>query len=130
MNTREFLKEKVSLFKGFSEGHLQRLVDGSRVGSFEANEAIVHHGAAANHFGVVLSGSVSVSAMGNGGTRQQLGRLTTGETFGELSLMTGEAMLADFIAESRSEVLFVPISLFQSVIMVEPGAVQHISRTI
>ncbi len=44
--------------------------------------------------------------------------------------MTGDAVLADFIAESRCEVLFIPVSLFQSVIVAEPGTVQHISRTI
>ena len=38
--------------------------------------------------------------------------------------------LADFIAESRCEVLLIPVSLFQSVIVAEPGAVQRISRTI
>ena len=44
--------------------------------------------------------------------------------------MTGDPVLADFIAESRCEVLLIPVSLFQSVIVAEPGAVQHISRTI
>ena len=44
--------------------------------------------------------------------------------------MTGDAVLADFIAESRCEVLLIPVSLFQSVIVAEPGAVQQISRTI
>ena len=44
--------------------------------------------------------------------------------------MTGEPLLADFIAESRCEVLLIPVSLFQSIIVAEPGAVRHISRTI
>ena len=47
-----------------------------------------------------------------------------------MALMTGDAVLADFIAESRCEVLLIPVSLFQSVIVAEPGAVQQISRTI
>jgi acetate kinase len=53
-----------------------------------------------------------------------------GDTFNEMALMTGDAVLADFIAESSCEVLLIPVSLFQSVIVAEPGAVQHISRTI
>src|SRR6478735_142592 len=40
------------------------------------------------------------------------------------------SVLADFIAESRCEVLLIPVSLFQSAIVAEPGAVQQISRTI
>ncbi len=68
--------------------------------------------------------------MANGGTRQLLGQLKAGDTFNEMALMTGDAVLADFIAESRCEVLLIPVSLFQSVIVAEPGAVQRISRTI
>jgi acetate kinase len=44
--------------------------------------------------------------------------------------MTGNPLLADFIAELRCEVLLIPVSLFQSIIVAEPGAVRHISRTI
>ena len=130
MNNAEFLKQKVGLFKEFSAEPLQKLVDGSRVGSFEANEAIVHQGAEATHFGAILSGAVEVFVSGNGGVRESLGRLNAGETFGEMALMTGEAMPADLIAESRCEVLLIPVSLFQSIIVAEPGAVKQISRTI
>ncbi|MEO8425972.1 MAG: acetate/propionate family kinase [Verrucomicrobiota bacterium] len=130
MNTIDFLKQQVGIFKNFSAERLKELVDGSRAASFEANEAIAHCGAEARHFGVVLSGNVDVSVIGDGGARQQLGKLKAGDTFGEMSLMTGDAMLADFIAESRCEILLIPVSLFQSVIVAEPAAVQHVSRTI
>lgn len=130
MNTTDFLKQRVGLFKDFSADRLKQLVDGSRVGSFEANEAIAHHGAEATHFGVVLSGEVSASVLGDGGTRKTLGQLKAGDTFAEAALMTGNPLLADFIAGSRCEVLLIPVSLFQSVIVAQPGAVQHISRTI
>src|SRR5262249_47807225 len=65
-----------------------------------------------------------------GNARHELGRLNAGDTFGEMSLMTGDAMPADLIAESNSEVLLIPVSLFQSVIVAEPVAVKQISRTI
>jgi acetate kinase len=130
MNAHTFLKEQVALFQDFSAERLQQLVDGSRSVSFEANEAIAHRGEEATHFGVVLSGTVAASVLGDGGTRQSLGQLKAGDTFGEMALMTGDAVLADFIAESRCEVLLIPVSLFQSVIVAEPGAVQRISRTI
>src|SRR5262245_48444723 len=125
-----FLKEKVRPFQDFSPEHLQPLVEGSQQRSFEANEAIAHHGAEAAHFGVVLSGTISVSVVGDGGTSQSLGRLQAGDTFNELTLLAGHTVLADFLADSRCEVLLIPVSLFQSVIVAEPGAVRHISRTI
>ncbi len=77
----------------------------------------MYGGAEASHFGVVLSGVVNVSRLGDGGVRQTLGRLEAGDTFNEMALMTGDAVLADFIAESRCEVLLIPVSLFQSVIV-------------
>ena len=125
-----FLKEQVRPFHDFSSERLQPLVEGSLERSFEANEAIAHHGAEATHFGVVLSGTISVSVLGDGGTRQSLGRLQAGDTFNELALMTGDAVLADFIAESRCQVLLIPVSLFQSAIVAEPGAARQISRAI
>jgi acetate kinase len=125
-----FLKNNVSLFRDLSSERLQPLVEGSRVGSYEANEIVMHQGDEASHLGVVLSGTIHVSALGDGAARQTLGRLKAGDTFNELALMTGDVVVADFIAESRAEVLLIPVSLFQSAIVAEPGAVQHISRTI
>ncbi len=130
MNATDFLKQQVGIFKNFSGERLQQLVDGSRVASFEAKEAIAHCGAEATHFGVVLSGTVDASILADGGTPQPLGQLKAGDTFSEAALMTGNPLLADFVAGSRCEVMLIPVSLFQSVIVAEPGAVQHISRTI
>jgi len=129
-NTAKFLKQQVGVFKDFSDERLQQLVDGSQTRSFEVNEVILHHGAEATHFGVLLSGSVSASVVADGGARQSLGTLKTGDTFNEMALMTCDTVLADFIADSRSEVMLIPVSLFKSVIVAEPNAVQHISRTI
>jgi acetate kinase len=129
MNTADFLQQQVGVFKDFSTERLQQLANGSRVVSFEAREAIAHCGEEATHFGVVLEGTVAASAPGADGTLP-LGQLKAGDTFGEAALMTGNPLLADFIAESPCEVLLIPVSLFQSVIVAEPGAVQRISRTI
>src|SRR5580765_7978667 len=129
MDATGFIKERVDLFKDFTAERIKQLVDGSLVRSFEANEAIAYQGAEATHFGIVLSGTVTASAVTDG-TRQPLGQLKAGDTFAEAALMTGNPLLADFIAESHCEVLLIPVSLFQSIIVAEPGAVRHISRTI
>jgi acetate kinase len=90
----------------------------------------MHQGDEATHFGVVLSGGIQASVVGDNSARQSLGGLKAGDTFNELALMTGDAVLADFIAESLCEVLLIPVSLFQSVLVAEPSAVQHLARTI
>jgi acetate kinase len=129
LDTGTFIKERVGVFKDFTAERIKELVDGSIVRSFEANEAIAHQGAEATHFGVVLSGTVAASAVTDG-TRQALGELKAGDTFAEAALMTGNPLLADFIAAAHCEVLLIPVSLFQSIIVAEPGAVRHITRTI
>jgi acetate kinase len=129
LNPAGFLKERVGVFRDFPPDRLNQLVAGSQIRSFEANEAIAHQGAEATYFGVVLSGTIAASALNNG-TRQPLGQLNAGDTFAEAALLTGNPLLADFIATSHCEVLLIPVSLFQSVIVAEPGAVGHISRTI
>lgn len=125
-----FLKDKVSPFGSLSVQRLQHLVEGSRVRSFEAGEPVMRQGDEATHFGVVLSGIVQASIPGDDSTRQSLGLLKAGDTFNELALMTGDAVLADFLADPGCEVLLIPVSLFRSVIVAEPAAVQHTSRTI
>ncbi|MDR4506634.1 MAG: acetate/propionate family kinase [Candidatus Brocadiaceae bacterium] len=125
-----YLKSGIPLFAGFTEDLLEKLLNSSRVASFEPNEAVVHYGAEATHFGVILAGMVTASVIAAGGTRLELGRLEAGSTFGELALMTGEKTLAELIAVTRCEVLLIPVSVFQSVIVSEPQAIQHISRTI
>jgi acetate kinase len=130
MSSPAFLKEHVPLLQDFSAERLQQLVDASRTVSFEAREAIMHRGEEAAYLGVVVSGMVSASVLGDGSARQALGQLKAGDTFNEMALMTGDPIVADFIAESRCDVLLIPVSVFQSVIVAEPSAVQRISRTI
>ena len=126
MDPNGFIKEHVDVFKDFSAERIAQLVDGSRVRSFEVKEAIMHRGEEATHFGVVLSGMVAADT-GNG---ERLGELKPGDTFAELSLMSGNPLLADFVAASPCEVLLIPVSLFQSIIVSEPAAVRRVSRTI
>jgi acetate kinase len=129
IDTAAFIKERVGLFKDFSDERIKELVNGSDVRSFEANEAIVHQGGEATHFGVVLSGTVAATAV-TGGKRQSLGQLKQGETFGEGALMTGDPLIADLIAESHCEILLIPVSLFQSIVVAQSGAIRKISRKI
>ncbi|MBP7933132.1 MAG: acetate/propionate family kinase [Phycisphaerae bacterium] len=125
-----FLKQSVGLFKFFPPERLAELVVGSQVMSYEPNEAIVEFGEDAMHLGVMLEGQASASVIAEGGDRQVLEHLKAADTFGEMVLMSGDKTIVDIIAETRCSVLLVPASLFSSVIMTEPRALQHISKTI
>jgi acetate kinase len=130
MNTTEFVEKPVGVFKEVSPERRKQLLDGSQVRSFEANEVIAHEGAEAAFFALILSGNAAASATADGGARTPIGKLGPGDTFGEMALMTGDPMPADVVAESRCEVLLIPVDLFKSILVSEPAAVQHISKTI
>ena len=100
-----FLKEKVDPFRNFPTERLQSLAAGSHVGAFEAQEAVAHQGDEATYFGVVLSGNLQGSVVGDGGARQALGQLHTGDTINELAFMISDTALADFFAGSSCEAL-------------------------
>ncbi len=126
----EFLKQRVGLCKLFADERLDQLVKESRIVSYEPNEAVVEFGENADFLGVLLEGELAVCVPGDGGKSEVLGHFKPGDTFGEMALTSGDKTMAYVIAETRCQVLRIPVAVFQSVIMADPRAVQHISRTI
>jgi acetate kinase len=119
----------VNLFTDFSDERLAELVAGSRVAFIEAHEAVAYCGDDARFLGVVLEGELIASAPGEGGRAEELLRFKTGDTFGELGLMTSDKVGVDLVAATRAQLLEIPVGLFQVAILSEPGAVQRISKT-
>src|SRR6478735_7691134 len=125
-----FLKQHVGLCQYFGDDLLARLVEQSRVVSYEPKEVVVEYGEDATSLGVLLYGELVASVPGDGGDPQFIGRFKPGDTFGEVVLMSGDPALTDIVAESPSQVLRIPVTVFQSTIVTEPRALRHISRTI
>jgi acetate kinase len=126
----EHLRVRVPLLAGLGSASLERLARESNGATFAPGASIAHQGDDAVHLGVVLTGRVSASVVDDDGRRHALGQLETGSTFNELALMTGDVVLADFVADTACEILFIPVSLFQSIIVIEPSASVAISRTV
>jgi acetate kinase len=126
----DFLKNRVSLFQHLSDNRLDEILRGSRVLSYEPDDTVVRFGEDADFLGVLLEGNILVSVLTDQGLRTDLGYFRAGDTFGEMALMSGDKTMADFIAKTRCQVLKIPLSLFQSVILTEPIAVQQLSKTV
>ena len=126
----DFLKTNVGLFQFISNDRLAELAQGSRIISYERHEAVLAFGEDASFLGVVLEGSLTASVVTDGGRRQTLGTWKPGDTFGEIALMSGDKIVADLIADTRCQVLRIPIALFQAIILSEPRAVLHLSKNI
>src|SRR5688572_1727871 len=124
-----FLKAHVPLLADFSEAQLQELIEGSRTVGFSPGEVLVHAGDEVHSLSVILEGQIAASA-GSDGQRQHLGQFGPGETFGEMALLSGDPAVADLVATGPGRLMLVPLTLFQTQIMAEPRALQHISRTI
>ncbi|HSO86592.1 MAG TPA: acetate/propionate family kinase [Draconibacterium sp.] len=126
----EFLKTKVSLFQYFSDNQISKIIEESRLLFCEQNEAVARFGEENLFLGVVIEGELSASVIGEGGIRKEIRRFVTGDTFGEIALMSQERMIADIIATKQSKVLRIPVTVFRTVIITEPKALQHVSKTV
>jgi acetate kinase len=129
-DTVNFLSTQVSLFKGFKEDDLNKLVKDSRIVTFEPNEAIIEFGEAGRFLGILLDGKAEVSVTDDKGDKHRIDVLEPGEIFGEMSLMTGDKTMADVIGISRCKALLIPQALFSQMIITHPPAIMQISRTI
>ena len=126
----DFLIKQVGLFKLLSDKQVKKIVSGSRVQSYDYNEALVRFGEDATFYGVLLEGTLSASVVGEGGLRKEIRELKAGDTFGEMALMSGDKNMVDLIAQKQSLVFRIPVTLFQTAIITELAAVNHISKTI
>lgn len=125
----DFLRTKVKLFEGFDTQRLSEIAEGAKVETFVPGEKIAYAGDEVHFLGVVMEGEAVATVDDDEGVRE-LGRAGPGDTFGEMALMSGEHMLADLTAATACKVMLVPLTLFRSHVMADPGAVQQISRTI
>ncbi len=132
MNTNDvsFIKQEVPLLFHFSDDQLKELVHGSTMREFKPGEVVLYAGDEVHFLGILLEGRIAASVTTESGDRLRLGELKPGDTFGEMALMSGDSAIADLMAEEHCRVMLVPLTLFQSLIMMNPGAAQLISMTI
>ena len=126
----EFLKSTVSLFQYFTDNQIIKIVEESKLLFCEVNEAVARFGEEPKFLGVLMEGELSASAVGEGGIRRQIRKFVAGETFGEIALMSQDKNIADIIATKQSKVLRIPVSVFRTVIIAEPAAMAHVSKTV
>ncbi|MGB7569368.1 MAG: phosphate propanoyltransferase [Chitinivibrionales bacterium] len=127
---RTFLKEQVELFRDFPDNRLRELIEGSRVTTFEGNEAVVEFGEEGRFMGVLLSGQAEAAVTDNTGNKVRISLLEAGSIFGEMSLMTGNLTIANIIGITRCEALMIPQQLFSTVLITHPPAIRYLSRMI
>ncbi|MBN1129097.1 MAG: acetate/propionate family kinase, partial [Chitinispirillaceae bacterium] len=124
-----FLRERVELFREFPGDRLEALVKGSRLTTFEGNEAVIEFGEEGWFLGVLISGKAEASVTDNTGRKVTLSPLGPGDIFGEISLMTGNLTTASIVGITRCSALLIPQQLFSTMLVTQPSAIRYLSRS-
>ena len=101
-------------FAELSAGAMEEIVSVAQPASFEPGSTIVAEGDAADGMYVVASGTAEVDVGG------RFHRLTSGDFFGEMALITSSKRLATVKATERVEALKIPAEEFRELLNRRP----------
>ena len=118
---------RVPIFASCSESELHVIADRSRLVEYKKGECIYQEGDAAAAFYIVSSGRLRVFSR-TSGQEQTLTVLHNGDSFGEVSLLTGENHSATVQALNDTLVLELERKDFDDVINRIPSLVLYLSR--
>ncbi|MBI3087675.1 MAG: cyclic nucleotide-binding domain-containing protein [Candidatus Omnitrophica bacterium] len=118
---------KIPLFAACTEDQLQLVAERSRLVEYKKGEAVYHEGERAQAFYLVASGRLQVYTVANE-QRQVYTVLHNGDTFGEISLLTGEVHSATVEAINDTLVLELDKPSFEDLLNRIPSLVLYLSR--
>lgn len=119
--------EAEPLFASLTEAQLDGLVRASRTLHFGQGEKLIEQGAEGSSMFVLLHGSAQVSVLQNG-AMVRVGQLRMGDSFGEMSLLTGERRSATVRAEDDCEVLEINKPAMAALLREAPECVAQLSE--
>lgn len=105
------LAERVDIFKGLRPGDVQKIFSKGMTQSVNKGDVLFHKGTVGNLMYVVLDGKVGVFDGEN-----QLATHSVGDTFGEMSLLTGAARSATVMALESSSLFALSEDVFQKLL--------------
>jgi small-conductance mechanosensitive channel/CRP-like cAMP-binding protein len=114
----------VALFSALSVEERAALLAIARPVQYAAGEAIVRQGQAGTSLFVLVRGEASVTLTG---TQGEVARLRSGDVFGEMSLLTGEARTATVAAATDCDLVEIGAEGFRSVVMANPSVLEHVT---
>ena len=119
--------KKIVLFSSCTDEELQLIVERSRLVEYKKGEAIYQESDRAEAFYIVASGRLQVFTLVNG-QKRVIAVLHNGDTFGEISLLTGDVHSATVEAINDTLVLQLEKQDFDELINRIPSLVLHLSR--
>ena len=117
---------RVDVFRALDGEKIDRLARRMRMIIYGPGEVVLRQGDPGDSLYVVRSGSVAVQ-LGAPGARKEVATLSSGQFFGEMSLMTGESRSATVVAKSDCECYIVDKQAFQEILEERPELANVIS---
>jgi CRP-like cAMP-binding protein len=117
---------RVELFAKLSEDERRRLADGLHDAPFAAGETITRQGAVAHWLYMVLDGEASVRVAVDE-TEREVARLSAGDFFGEMGLLTGERRTATVVAMTRVHCYRLDRDVFKALLDNRPKLAEQVA---
>jgi small-conductance mechanosensitive channel/CRP-like cAMP-binding protein len=105
---------------GLNESQLHQLANRAAVSVYTIGEQLVQQGDSGDSLFIIKEGSVSVYVRSADGRSVFANQLNTGDFFGEMSLLTGEARAASVHADKETEVIIIDKDAFANVLTQDP----------
>lgn len=112
----------VDLFADLPDSAADALLRYAKLHKYPKNSVILNEGDHHNNFYIVVSGTLKVYVNGDGGRQVTLNWLETGDYFGELSLIDGEARSASVMTLSPTELQVISQQDFHQFLQSQPQA--------
>lgn len=98
--------------------------------AYGRGERIVHQGDAGDTMYVILDGTAIVTITDAPGSEREVARLSRGEFFGEMALLTGEARSANVTAVDDVSTVIVHKTALQTMLQQRPGLAQEMAEIV
>jgi small-conductance mechanosensitive channel/CRP-like cAMP-binding protein len=120
---------KIDLFSGLSPQLQRELADQLELAPFAAGEAVTREGETDDGLYIIVEGD-AVVRIGTGMSEREVARLSSGQFFGEMSLMTGEARTANVVAATDLVTYRMNKAAFEFVLRGTPSIADQIAEVL
>ncbi len=119
---------RVDVFRGLDGEKVDRLARRLRLAIFGPGETIIKKGDPGDSLYILRTGQVIVKVAAADGREHEVATLSSGQFFGEMSLMTGEARAATVNAKTDAECYVVSKDAFREILEERPELAHDISE--
>ena len=119
---------RVELFAKMTDAELASLAERLKYAQFAKGNIISKQGAIAHWLYIIINGEAEVYLETPGGGRSSVNRLSKGDFFGEMGMMTGAPRSASVIARTDVECYRLDKDAFAGIMQARPGLAEEITH--